>query len=86
MSLAISSALFTAPAAAANSPSTSAAPQPEQQPQASESTAAYKVTLTAAQQAFNLYSRGQTVSQIAISLSLSESLVNNYLGITAGGG
>lgn len=89
MSLAISSALFTAPAAA-NSPSTSAAPQPAQQPvqqlQPSESTPAYKVTLTEAQQVFNLYNQGQTVTQIATSLSLSENLVNNYLGITAGGG
>lgn len=90
MSLAISSALFTAPAAAANSPSTSAAPQAVQQavqqPQPTESTPAFTVTLTEAQQVYNLYNQGQTVPQIATSLSLSENLVNNYLGITVGGG
>jgi len=85
MSIAISSALSTASVAAANAPSTAAVQQQEQvqqQVQQSTSASADTVTLTAAQQVYNLYNQGQTVSQISTSLSLPVSTVNNYLGIT----
>lgn len=85
MSIAISSALSTASVAAANAPSTAAVQQQEQvqqQVQQSASASADTVTLTAAQQVYNLYNQGQTVSQISTSLSLPVSTVNNYLGIT----
>lgn len=42
----------------------------------------YTVELTEAQQVYNLYNRGQSVPQIATSLSLPEAAVNNYLGIS----
>jgi DNA-binding NarL/FixJ family response regulator len=91
MSIAISSALSTASVAAANAPSTAAVQQEalqqvqqqaQQQVQQSASASADTVTLTAAQQVYNLYNQGQTVSQISTSLSLPVSTVNNYLGIT----
>jgi DNA-binding NarL/FixJ family response regulator len=86
MSLTITSALSAASLAAANSPSTAATEQPaQQQVQQPVSNSGDTVTLTEAQQVFNLYNQGQTVPQIASSLSLSVSMVNNYLGITQGG-
>jgi len=82
MSIAISSALSTAQVAA-NSPSSTAAQPAVQQPvQQPASTPTDTVTLTEAQQVYNLYNQGQTVSQISTSLSLPVSTVNNYLGIT----
>jgi DNA-binding NarL/FixJ family response regulator len=81
MSIAISSALATASLAAANSSSTTEAAQPAQ-PAAND--AAYTVSLTEAQQVYNLYNQGQAVSQIASNLSLTVSAVNSYLGIAAG--
>lgn len=83
MSLAISSALATVSVATPNSPSTTAAQQPVQQ-QAPEptTTSTDTVTLTEAQQVYNLYNQGQTVPQISTSLSVPVSMVNNYLGIT----
>jgi DNA-binding NarL/FixJ family response regulator len=79
MSFSISSALASAPLAAANSSSTSPAPQEVQQPTTAEDT----VTLTEAQQVYELYNQGQTVPQIATALSLTVSVVNNYLGISS---
>lgn len=87
MSLSISSVPTTAAATAANS-GAAAAPQPVPQKvqQPARTASADSVTLTAAQQVFQLYNQGQTVTQIATSLSLSVSLVNNHLGINASGG
>jgi DNA-binding NarL/FixJ family response regulator len=89
MSISITSSLATASLAAANSSSTSAAAQPAQptaqpaaQPTANGS--AYTVTLSEAQQVYNLYNQGQAVLQIASNLSLTVDAVNSYLGITAG--
>jgi hypothetical protein len=82
MSNAISSALLTG---AANSPATAA--QPVQPPvQRVSSNSGDTVTLTVAEQVYQLYNNGQPVSQIATSLSLPVSEVNNYLGITQSGG
>ena len=89
MGISISSALSTASLAAANSPSTSPAPQtvqPSVQQAQVQQIPQDTVTLTEAQQVYQLYNQGQTVSQIATSLSLSVPLVNNYLGITSSGG
>jgi DNA-binding NarL/FixJ family response regulator len=87
MGISISSALSLA---AANSPSTSPAPPKVQQPPVQQTqvqqTPVDTVTLTEAQQVYQLYNQGQTVSQIATSLSLSTTLVNDYLGITSSGG
>jgi DNA-binding NarL/FixJ family response regulator len=83
MSISISSSLSTASLAAANSSSTSAAAQT---PQPTTNQSAYSVTLTEAQQVYQLYNQGQQVSQIATSLSLPVSAVNNYLGIAGGAG
>jgi DNA-binding NarL/FixJ family response regulator len=85
MSLTISSAISTASLAAANSPSNAAAQPVQQQVQQPVNNSADTVTLTEAQQVYNLYNQGQTVPQIATSLSLSVTMVNNYLGITQGG-
>jgi DNA-binding NarL/FixJ family response regulator len=83
MSISISSSLSTASLAAANSSSTSAAART---PQPTTNQSAYSVTLTEAQQVYQLYNQGQQVSQIATSLSLPVSAVNNYLGIAGGAG
>jgi DNA-binding CsgD family transcriptional regulator len=92
MSIAISSAL-SAVTVGANSPTTVAAAQPAQQVQQTvqeevqqpATSSGDTVTLTEAQQVYNLYNEGQTVSQISTNLSLPVSMVNNYLGITSGG-
>lgn len=44
--------------------------------------AADTVQLSESQQVYQLYNQGQTVSQIANSLSLPVALVNTYLGIS----
>jgi DNA-binding NarL/FixJ family response regulator len=44
------------------------------------------VQLTQAQQVYQLYNQGQTVSQIALSLRLTAEAVNLDLGITGSGG
>lgn len=85
MSNAISSALSTASVAATNSLTTNAPQAAQQPPQPATGAPAYRVTLTEAQQVYNLYNQGEPVSLIASSLSLSVSEVNNYLGITQGG-
>lgn len=87
MSIAISSALSTAELSAANSPSTAAVQQQARQQQVQQPTnSTDTVTLTEAQQVYNLYNQGQTVPQISSSLSLPLSTVNNYLGITQSSG
>jgi DNA-binding NarL/FixJ family response regulator len=85
MSLSISSVPAAVVATAANS-GAAAAPAPQKVQQPVQSAGSDTVTLTAAQQVFQLYNQGQTVTQIASSLSLSVSLVNNYLGINTSGG
>jgi len=85
MSVSISSVPAAAVATAANS-GAAAAPAPQKVQQPVQSVAPDTVTLTAAQQVYQLYNQGQTVTQIATSLSLSVSLVNNYLGIIPSGG
>lgn len=88
MSIAISSALSTAEVSASNSPSTAAQQQARQQVERQvqpTTTGPDTVTLTEAQQVYNLYNQGQTVPQISSSLSLPLSTVNNYLGITQSG-
>jgi DNA-binding NarL/FixJ family response regulator len=81
----ISGALLTG-AAAANSGTTAAAEPVRQQVQQPSSNSADSVTLTVAEQVYQLYNQGQQVSQIATSLSLPVTTVNNYLGITQSGG
>jgi DNA-binding NarL/FixJ family response regulator len=79
MSISFSSALSAATAAATNSTS---APPPQPAPQPvnnSDDT----VKLTEAEQVFNLYTQGQTVSEIATNLNLTVSDVNSYLGLTS---
>jgi DNA-binding NarL/FixJ family response regulator len=85
MSIVISSALSTLSAPAPNSPTNTPAPQQVQQVQQPVGNSGDTVTLTEAQQVYNLYDQGQSVSQIATSLSLTVSMVNNYLGITQSG-
>lgn len=84
MSNAISSALSIASIAGANSP-TSVAPQLRQPGSEPGDGPADGVSLTEAQQVYNLYNQGQAVSEIASTLNLSVSAVNDYLGITQGG-
>jgi|HubBroStandDraft_1064217.scaffolds.fasta_scaffold00429_16 DNA-binding NarL/FixJ family response regulator len=80
MTISISNALSTPSPAAASAPSPSAAahrsPPPTNNP-------ADKVVLTEVQQVVQLYNQGQSVPQIATSLSLAVQAVNSYLGITS---
>jgi len=74
---------FGAPAsAAANSSLNTPAAQATQAVQQSTSSSSDTVTLTEAQQVDQLYNEGDTVSQIATSLTLTVAAVNSYLGIT----
>jgi len=83
MSLTISNSLAVPQFAGAES--SSAAPAQEPQAQASQpaNTPAYTVQLTEAQQVYNLYNQGQSIPQIATSLSIPVETVNNYLGVSA---
>jgi DNA-binding NarL/FixJ family response regulator len=78
MSISISSSVAAAELAAADSVANSAAAQ--RAPQIANG-AADTVKLSESQQVYQLYNQGQTVSQIASSLSLTVELVNSYLGI-----
>ena len=85
MSSSIPSLLSTASFAPAPGASNAAAALNTQPVQQNTNVSADTVTLTEAQQVFNLYNAGQTVPEIATSLSLPVTMVNNYLGITQGG-
>jgi DNA-binding CsgD family transcriptional regulator len=80
MSAAISSSLSIASAAAATPTPNTAATQRIQQP---ANTGGDTVKLTVAQQVYQLYNQGQTITQIANSLSLAVSAVNSYLNISS---
>jgi DNA-binding NarL/FixJ family response regulator len=79
MSISISSALTTLSSAEA----AGAYSNPARPVQQSTSAAADTVQLSESQQVYQLYNQGQTVSQIASSLSLAVETVNSYLGISA---
>jgi DNA-binding NarL/FixJ family response regulator len=83
MSISISNVLSSTALTAAESSSAATAARVTQQ---AISEPEDTVKLTASQQIHQLYQQGQSVSQIADSLSLSVSLVNNYLGITSKAG
>jgi DNA-binding CsgD family transcriptional regulator len=79
MGISISPALSTAAISTANEPATTAVAP------ATENTAAGDtdtVKLTVAQQVYDLYIQGQTVTQIATGLNLTVELVNGYLGLS----
>jgi DNA-binding NarL/FixJ family response regulator len=82
MSLAVSSALSTVANSSSNTVEAPQSPQPRPQPPAKS---AYTVQLSEAQQVYQLYNQGQPVPQIAETLNLTVSAVNNYLGITTSG-
>jgi DNA-binding NarL/FixJ family response regulator len=87
MSLSVSSALSTAAVAAANSSSNPApARNAQSQPLPSANNPGYTVELSEAQQVYQLYNQGQQIPQIAETLNLTVSAVNNYLGITGNSG
>lgn len=79
MGISISTALSTVPINTANSPSTAAAAQPAN---SAPPAVTDMVKLTMAEQAYNLYTQGQTVPQIATTLNLTVELVNSYLGLS----
>jgi hypothetical protein len=78
MSISILSTLPTLAPAVANASARPASAQPQPTRNASTDT----VKLSESQQINQLYNQGQAAAQIATSLSLSVSDVNNYLGIT----
>jgi DNA-binding NarL/FixJ family response regulator len=70
-----------------NNNAAAANPQPAQNPPAAQVQPpvdynADTVTLTLADQVYQLYNQGQSVSEIALTLRMSVDAVNNYLGIT----
>ena len=67
---------------AAGQPLTAVVNSPNAAAQASANTLVKTETLTQAQQVYQLYNHGETVSQIAITLDLSVAAVNGYLGIS----
>jgi DNA-binding NarL/FixJ family response regulator len=84
MGIEIPSVALSNASVAARSASNSASVQPKPvQPPAhvSEDT----IRLTAAQQVYQLYNQGQTVSQIASNLRLSVAVVNGYLNLPNSG-
>jgi DNA-binding NarL/FixJ family response regulator len=83
MSISVSSALATASLAAAEASSTSSAMQNTQQ---TASAPVDTVKLSMSQQINQLYSQGQSVSEIASNLALTVDDVNLYLGITTPSG
>jgi DNA-binding NarL/FixJ family response regulator len=78
MGLSISNSLANAATGAANT-GRAAARAPQTDVNNSEDT----VKLTAPQQVVQLYNQGQSISQIASTLSLPVQTVNTYLGITS---
>jgi DNA-binding NarL/FixJ family response regulator len=85
MSISISSSVPITSLAAGNATTNSVAAQNTQPVQQTTARPADTVTLTLAQQVYQLYNQGQRVSQIATSLRLPVETVNNYLGITTKG-
>jgi hypothetical protein len=81
MSISISSSFALASLASANAAPTPAASRPVQP---TTNNSGDSVTLTQAQQVYQLYNQGQTVPQIALSLSLPVEAVNTFLGISGG--
>lgn len=82
MSISLSSSLSSVESLAAANPSpNTAAVQIAQQ---AVNNSGDTVQLSEVQQVYQLYNQGQTVSQIATSLSLPVDTVNNYLNIPAG--
>ncbi|MFZ0958434.1 MAG: hypothetical protein WAN60_18980 [Candidatus Sulfotelmatobacter sp.] len=77
----ISSLFPNAPPPVANASSNAAAAQPAQ---ADTNAATDTVQLTEAQQVYQLFNQGQSVSQISSSLGLSVASVNSYLNISNG--
>jgi DNA-binding NarL/FixJ family response regulator len=82
MSSSISSLNQSTLSVGANASSYSA---PAAKPQPAANAAGDTVQLTEAQQVYQLYNQGQTVSQIASSLSLTEAVVNGYLNVSSTG-
>jgi DNA-binding NarL/FixJ family response regulator len=80
MSAAIPSSLSIASAAAATPTPNTAAAQKIQQP---ANDGGDTVKLTVAQQVYQLYNQGQTITQIANHLSLAVSAVNSYLNLSS---
>jgi hypothetical protein len=83
MNIAISSSLSPTLYDAANSSATAAGTR---NPQPTANDSGDSVRLSESQQVYQLYNQGQRISQIATTLSLPVAIVNNYLGIAAGGG
>lgn len=79
MGISISSLFPNATSTAANTPSDDAPAQPVQ---AGANTSTDTVKLSEAQQIYQLYNQGQSVTQISTSLSLSVAAVNSYLNIS----
>jgi DNA-binding NarL/FixJ family response regulator len=85
MSISISSLVPTTTGPAVNAAPLAPTPAPRDAPPAPE-LASDTVKLSQSQQVYQLYKQGQRVSQIATSLNLSVSVVNNYLGISGSTG
>jgi DNA-binding CsgD family transcriptional regulator len=83
MSSAISSLLSTASVNAASAASSNSANSAVAQATQTATSAGDTVTLSAAQQAHQLYHQGQAISQIAVALGLSIETVNSYLNISS---
>lgn len=79
MSISISNSLTPAAFSAASATTNVAAAQTVQQP---ANNSAYVVRLSEAEQVYQLSNQGQSVPQIATSLSLSVAAVNSYLGVS----
>jgi DNA-binding NarL/FixJ family response regulator len=72
------------PSLAATTPSPNTAPaQKAQVQQPASNNGGDTVKLTESQQIYQLYNQGRTVSQIASSLNLAVSAVDNYLNISS---
>jgi DNA-binding NarL/FixJ family response regulator len=86
MGLSISTTLSLASLTANSYAANSTAPAATQNTQQTANEPTDTIQLTEAQQVYNLYNQGQTVPQIADTLSLSLDSVNLYLGISSSKG
>jgi hypothetical protein len=82
MSSSISNVNLNALSVAANAATNSA---PVARPQPVANAGGDTVQLTEAQQVYQLFNQGQTVSQIASNLSLTQAAVNGYLNLSSTG-